>query len=145
MLALGVVGVGFYVWSRGGLSNAAKGAGAAVVNAAGAAVNGAVGAVSEAVGLPTPDDTTTDPRVARWIIDNAGAWQASKWAGVPALVAAAQLPAGSGKPPAPGTRLAAAFPNFADYDETDRLTRRYPAPFVFPDNYSDPTQYGFGA
>lgn len=34
-------------------------------------------------------------------------------------------------------------PTGNDYDETERLARRYPAPPA-PVEYSDPTQYGFG-
>lgn len=137
-------GVGLYVWKRGGIAQAASGAGAAIVNAAGNAASGAVGAIGAGVGLPTPDETTTDPRVARWIINNAGYWKASQWAGLPALYAATALPVGSGRPPPGGTAAARAFEGYASYDETDRLMRRYPAPVADIGNYSDPTQYGFG-
>lgn len=123
--------VAWYVWKKGGVAAAASSAGAAVVDAAGGVASGAVGAVSAGVGLPTPSDTTTDARVARWLIDNVGWWQASLWSGVPALLAAGSLPAGSGVAPPAGSKIAAAFPwltNAADYDETDRLNARYPAP-----------------
>ena len=121
-------GVGVYVLKRGGIAQAASGAGAAIVNAAGNAASGAVGAIGAGVGLPTPDQTTTDPRVARWLIDNAGYWQASFWCGLPALVAGARMEPGTGQPPAAGSDIAKAFPNFAAYDESTRLLNRYPAP-----------------
>ena len=121
-------GVGLYVLKRGGLASAASGAGAAVVSAAGNAASGAGGAIGAGVGLPTPQETTTDPRTARWLIDNVGYWQASQWSGLPALYAATGLAVGSGRAPAQGTALAQTFPQYATYDETDRLLARYPAP-----------------
>ena len=139
LAAVFALGVAFYVWKKGGIGGAASAAGAGVVDAgvafvggaataAGTAASGAVGAIGATVGLPTPMQTTTDPRVARWIIDNAGYWQASLWSGVPALWAASSLPAGSGTAPPPGSPIADAFPNAATYDETARLLDRYPAP-----------------
>ncbi|MBP6899527.1 MAG: hypothetical protein KBC73_05530 [Burkholderiaceae bacterium] len=95
--------VGLYVWRKGGVQQAAAGAGAAVVEAAGGAASGAVGAVGAAVGLPTPSDTTTDAAVARWIIDNRGYFEASKWAGVPALVKAMTLDSSEGRAPDPAS------------------------------------------
>ena len=108
--AVALAAVGLYVWKRGGVTQAAAGAGAAVVNAAGGAASGAVGAVGAAVGLPTPDDTTTDPGVARWLIDRAGYFEASKWAGAVALARAAMMDKGSGTPPPAGSPIARAFP-----------------------------------
>jgi hypothetical protein len=142
MAAVAIIGgaavIGLYVWKRGGVAQAAQGAGeaigGAVIDLGGGAVSGVVGGVSSAVGLPTPSDTTTDASVARWIIDNFGYWEASKWCGVPALVKGAAMDAGTGKaPPAnsPAGRefLPRVVPQ-ASYDETDRLARRYPAPSV---------------
>lgn len=109
---LGVMAVGalgLWVWSKGGVKGAAKAAGGAAVDAAGGAVTGVVDGVSGAVGLPSTDDTTTDAAVARWIIDQHGYFTASKWAGVPALVKAATMAAGSGVPPKPGTAAYAAL------------------------------------
>jgi hypothetical protein len=152
--AIAAVGIALYVWKKGGLANVAKGAGAAVAkaakdagaavaNAAGEAVSGGVGAVSKAVGLPTPDDTTTDPRVARWLIDQVGYWEASKWAGLPALVEGARMAPGSGQAPPPNSAVGKAFPNQASYDETNRLLNRYPAPDRGMDaSWSDPASWG---
>lgn len=108
-LAAVVLGAAYWVWRKGGLTAAASSIGAGVVSAVGGATSGAVGAVGAAVGLPTPDETTTDPRVARWIIDQAGYFTASKWAGVPALLEAVTLPAGSGTPPPAGSAAARAL------------------------------------
>lgn len=104
---------GLYVWSKGGLAPAAAAAGAAAVNAAGSAASGAVGAVGASVGLPTPDETTTDPAVARWLIDGYGYLEASKWAGAVALGRAAFMDAGSGTPPPAGSAVAMAHPGAA--------------------------------
>lgn len=106
-LLLGV-GAAIYVWTRGGVANAAASLGSALASGAagavGGAVSGAVGAVGATVGLPTPDDTTTDAAVARWIIDKHGYFMATKWAGVPALVAAMGMDAGTGRPPPAGSQ-----------------------------------------
>lgn len=134
-------GVAFYVWKKGGVSQAASAAGAAVVNAAGSAASGAVGAVGAAVGLPTPDETTQDPAVARWLIDRAGYFEASKWSGAPALLSAAFMPAGSGTPPPLGSKVYAAFPpkqlTTGDFTRTDHDTTSVDPP---PDwsTFTDP-------
>ncbi|KAI3416763.1 hypothetical protein GPALN_004244 [Globodera pallida] len=70
---------------------------------------GGVTAASEAVGLPTPAQTTTDPAVARWIIDTAGYFEASRWASAGALLSGAMLPAYSGTPPPAGSAVAQEF------------------------------------
>lgn len=136
LIGAALVGVAWYVWRKGGIVQAATAAGtaagAAVVNTAGAVASGAVGAVGASVGLPTPDETTTDPKVARWIIDREGYFEASKWAGAPALARAMFMDAGTGTPPpansAAGRRFLGAAAPVASYDETDRLLARYPAP-----------------
>lgn len=145
LFVVGVVGAGLYVWKKGSVSAAAAGAGAAVVNAAGAAASGAVGAVSSSVGLPTPDQTTTDAAVARWIIDHpsGGYLAASKWAGVPALMAALSMPAGSGYAPPPGPMLDAfPLPRTGDFARLDRATTYGAVLDVPSERYSDPTAYG---
>ena len=74
MVGAGVAGAGLlalYV-SRQGLGNVAASVGAGAVHAVGGAASGAVGAIGQAVGLPTPAQTSTDPQVARWLIDNFG-------------------------------------------------------------------------
>lgn len=111
LAALGAAGL--YVWRMGGIAPAAAAAGAAAVNAAGAAASGAVGAVGAAAGLPTPDETTTDPAVARWLIDGYGYFEASKWSGALALARAAFMDEGSGTPPPAGSALAIAHPGQA--------------------------------
>ena len=108
LVGLGLVGL--YVWKKGGIANAAAGVGGAVVDAAGGVASGVVGGIGESVGLPTPAQTTTDAEVSRWIIDNYGWLEASKWTGAPALARAMLMDAGTGKPPAPGTELAQRFP-----------------------------------
>ncbi len=130
--AAAALGAALFVMRKGSVSAAAESIGAGLVTGAGGLVTGGVGAVSEAVGLPTPAQTTTDVEVARWIIDNFGQFEASKWAGAPAYVRAQFLPEGSGKPPPAdspaGRALLPRLAPVASYDETDRLARRYPAP-----------------
>lgn len=123
VLVLGVAGAAvlaaLYV-ARIGVREAAEGvAGAAVDVVAGVAAGVAdaaqdtvvegVTTASEAVGLPTPAQTTTDPRVARWIIDNIGHYQASLWSSAWALVQAEFSAAGTGTPPPAGTAAAQRF------------------------------------
>lgn len=150
-LAAGAVGLGLaavYVWHRG-IAGAAKDIGGAAVDAVGGVASGVVGGVSEAVGIPTPSQTTTDPKVARWIIDHYGYWEASKWSGAPALAQAWWMDSGTGTAPAAESELArylATLPQSTsvDYDETERLRARYPALEPAPASY-DPTGYAYGA
>jgi hypothetical protein len=109
LIGLGLAGLGLWVLSKGGLAGAAKAAGGAVVKAAGAAATGGVDATSVAVGIPTTEETTTDPAVARWLIDQVGYWEASFWCGVPALTKGALMDAGTGTPPPPGSAIARHF------------------------------------
>ena len=117
LVLLGIAGIALYVLAKGGIGNAAAGAGAAVVNAAadaiGGATTGAVGAVGAQVGLPTPDQTTTDPRVSRYIIDHPGGgyFAASKWSSATALAQAMMLPEFGGYEPPHGSSIALAFPS----------------------------------
>lgn len=125
--AAAVAVLALYVLKKGGINAAATSAGAAVVEAAGSAASGAVGAIGSGVGLPTPTQTTTDPQVARWLIDHHGYWTASLWSGAWALAQALTLPAGSGTPPAQGSAIAVGVGyDRTNYDESDRLLRRYP-------------------
>jgi len=116
-----------YAWKKGGI-------GAAAVDAVGSITSGAVGEIGATVGLPKPSQTTTDPAVARWIIDHplGGVMAASSWAGAPAFLKALTMPAGSGTPPPVGSELAARFPELpqASYDETERLAKRTPQPIT---------------
>lgn len=132
-VVVGVGAVALYVWKKGGIANAATSAGGAAVDAAEGVAVGVVGGIGERVGLPTPDETTTDPAVARWIIDNYGQLQASKWASAWAYARAQFMSEGSGTSPVVGTPLAnylATQPRIitAYTDESDRLLQRYPAP-----------------
>lgn len=102
--------VALYIAKKGSVSAAASSAAAAAVNAVGGAASGAVGAVGQAVGLPTPDETTRDPAVARWLIDTSGYAAASRWSSAPALFSAVLMGAGTGTPPPRGTALAQANP-----------------------------------
>jgi len=132
----GAAAIGLFIWKRGGVAQAAASAGeaigGAVIDLGGGAVTGVVGGVSSAVGLPTPSETTTEAAVARWIIDNFGYWEASKWCGVPALVKGAAMDAGTGRAPpsdsAAGRYFLPKLTPQASYDETERLAKRYPAP-----------------
>ena len=142
-----VVGVlAFLLWarSRGGPAGVGQAVGAAVVDAAGGLVSGSVGAAGEAVGLPTPGQTITDPKQARWLIDRAGHFEASRWAGAYALIAALRLPPGSGHPPpidsAAGQRFAhlAAGGIVDTGDELGRLMTRFPPPARGPAEQVDP-------
>lgn len=115
-IAAGLVGallLGVLVW-RKGLGGAAASVGQAAATAAvdlgEGVVVGTAGAVGGVVGLPSPDDTTQDPRVARWIIDQHGYFEASKWASAGALWSGWMLPYGTGTPPPAGSALARALP-----------------------------------
>lgn len=127
--------VGLYIWRKGGISNAAQAIGAGAVQVAGDVTAGTVGAIGQTVGLPTPDQTVRDPAQARWIIDNVGQWEASKWASAYAYTAAQFMPSGSGTPPPSNSPAGKAFAPYAeaakwvDYtdDENARLAARYPA------------------
>lgn len=116
----GGFGILAFILYKGGLGKAIESltsaAGSAAIHAASGAVTGVVTGVSEGVGIPTPADTTDDPYVARYIIDDprGGQLAASKWASVSAFVKAQSLPAGSGYPPPAGGKIAAAFPPFID-------------------------------
>lgn len=111
-MTAGIVGVGLLAWYayRKGLRGLGQ--------APGKLITAALDVASDAVGIPGPSDTTTDPQVARWIVDNYGYITASKWAGVPALFSALALPQGSGTPPAPGTPAYAAMPKARIIDMT---------------------------
>lgn len=77
--------------------------GTAAVDLAEGTVVGVVGGLGSVVGLPTPSQTTTDPAVARWIIDRHGYLTASKWASAPALFKGMWMKEGTGTPPPPGS------------------------------------------
>lgn len=127
-LAVLLIGV-LWVRSRGGVQGAAHAVGEAAVNAVTGVASGAVSGASRAVGLPGPAETVTDARHARWLIDNAGTMQASKWASAGALVGGLTLPAGSGVRPGSDTSAGRAFAHVVTVtdtgDEVDRLRRRY--------------------
>lgn len=120
VVVAGAAALGLWVWAKGGAAAAGQSVGAGVVNGAVGAVTGAagaandaavagVGAVSQTVGLPTPSETVDDPQVVRWIIDNVGQFEASKWGTAWAYMKALFLPSGSGTAPAPGTPAAVAL------------------------------------
>lgn len=156
VLGLGVAAL--YVWKKGGAANAAaavgQAAGSAAVAVVGGVATGTVNAVSNAVSLPTTDQTTTDPKVARWIIDNAGHFEATKWAGVPALAKALFMAPGSGYPPPAGSAAGKRFASLIAAttgpdtgDETARLLVRYPTGSSGASIYSGWTEpdYSFGS
>lgn len=142
---LGLAGFGLYVWKRGGVAAVVGDVVTGTVTAAGEVVTGTVGTAGQVVGLPTPDQTTTDPAVARWLIDNVSLFEASKWASAGALARALFMGSGSGTPPTAGTAVAERFgtqrlptgyrmngygqlmlPDDAVEAETRRLLDRYP-------------------
>jgi hypothetical protein len=110
--ALALVAV-LYVVKRGPgqvAADAGKAAAGAVVAAAGGVATGVADAGSGALGIPTTEQTTTDPSVARWLIDNYGYLDASEWSGAPALLKGAWMEAGTGTPPPAGSPVALAHP-----------------------------------
>ncbi|MBN8506126.1 MAG: hypothetical protein J0L58_16805 [Burkholderiales bacterium] len=133
---LAVAGLAAGAWVLWRASSAASGAAAAVGDAFGS-VSDAVGQVGEGLYsftfAPPPergwlemgqgDEVTSDPAVARWLIDRVGWWDASKWATAGALWTASGMPAGSGRRPpagsAAGRQFASVPESFAD-----------PAPFT---------------
>jgi len=144
--------VGLYVWRKGGIAPAAAAAGQAIgggaVSAVGGVANGVTTGIANGIGgifgLPSTDETTGDPKVARWIIDNAGQLSASAWSSAWAYLRAQTMPAGSGTPPALNTPAGQHFKyligaaNWTQYtnDETARLLARYPAPVTTKQNES---------
>jgi hypothetical protein len=143
------VAAALYVWKKGGVAQAASSIGAAAVNVAGAAASGAVGAIGSSVGLPTPDQTTTDPKVARYLVDRAGWLFASKWSSAGALFTAASMNVGSGTPPPAGGPIAAALPALTtgDFTRTDHDTSPADPAAAFAQATSDawPDLQGFGS
>lgn len=146
LAVLGVAGFALYVWRSGGVAAVAGSVVTGSVEAAGEVVTGTVGAAGQVVGLPTPAQTTDDPRVARWLIDNVSLFDASKWATATALIKAVLMDSGTGTPPTAGTAVAQVFgtnplpvgyrmtgygallmPDDAVAAETRRLLDRYPA------------------
>ncbi len=108
VLILGAVGV--RLWKQGGgAGGIAAGVVGGAVDAAGGAVAGGASKVGELIGLPTITQTTQDPAVARFVIDNYGYIEASKWASLGALVKGAAMAADSGYPPPPGSPLSLAI------------------------------------
>ena len=116
--ALGIAAL--YVWRKGSLNAAGQSLGTAAVEAASGVVQGigqatgqvftqGVGAVGSSVGLPTPSETVDDARVVRWIIDNVGYFEGSKWGTAAAFWSALMMADGSGVPPPAGSAAALAF------------------------------------
>lgn len=111
LIVLGLVAIGAWIFTRGGLSNAAIAAGEAAVGAISDAATGAVAGtasgIGKVVGLPGVTQTTDDPYIARWIIDqpNGGNFEASKWASSSAFLNALTIPEGQGSPPPAGSPL----------------------------------------
>lgn len=111
LLGVGVVAL-LYVLAKGGIKGAAASAAAA---AAGAVVDAGVGVVDgtgQAIGLPALSDITTDPAVARWVIDapNGGYFEASVWSSATALARGWAMDEGTGQAPPRGSKIEALFP-----------------------------------
>lgn len=115
LLMLAGLGVAAFVAVKG-IRGAAAAAGGAIVDAASGAVVGVTDAAGQAVGLPALSDITTDPGVARWILDHpkGGQFAASKWASAGAYFDAQFLDEGSGTvPPDPLSKIYKLFPPFS--------------------------------
>lgn len=85
------------------------------------------GPESNLIGLPEPEAVASEPEVARWILDNFGTWEASKWVTMTALLRAMTMDAGTGRPPAADSEAGRyLIPRNPNYDETARLAARYP-------------------
>lgn len=125
LLAMG--GLVLFVWTRGGIAPAAQAAAGALVDAGSAAVTGAVGAAGAQVGLPLPSDTTTDASVARWMIDNHGHFEASRWASAGAYARGWWMDAGTGTPPPAGSPVAVKFGTGASPSTTTTTNTAAPA------------------
>lgn len=113
IVLLALLGVGAFIAVKG-IKGAATAAAGAVIDAGGAVV-GVVGDVAgQGIGLPALRDITTDPKVARWIIDNpaGGTFEASIWSSASALVKGQLLPRWSGTPPPYGSKIAETFPAY---------------------------------
>jgi hypothetical protein len=82
------------------------------VAAGGEVVKGVVDEGGQAVGLPALENMTTDPYVARYIMDhpNGGQLDASIWASLPAFAQAQFLPQYSGHMPPLGSVIYNKFP-----------------------------------
>lgn len=122
LVVLGLIAAGIWIFSRGGITNAAIAAGEAAVgaisDAASGAASGVVGAIGSGVGLPKPSQTTDDPYIARWIMDQpkGGRFEASKWATSSAFINAFTIDAGNGAAPAHDSPLWAMFGDTFDMD-----------------------------
>lgn len=83
-----------------------------VVSAGGEVVKATVDESGQIVGLPSLDDMTSDPFVARYIMDhpNGGQFSASVWASLPAFARAQFLPQYSGHMPSVGSAIYNKFP-----------------------------------
>lgn len=112
LIILGVVGIAVYVFLKGGLFNAGAAIGSGIINAATGAVTGTVDATGQIVGLPALADITTDPYVARYIMDhpNGGKLAASKYASAAAFAGALWLDEWSGHTPPAGSKIEQLFP-----------------------------------
>lgn len=102
----GLVLVGYAGWklyrAAGSVANVAGSVATAAGQAAGAVNDGiasGVGVVGGVVGLPTPEQTISDPAQVRYIIDRDGWFTASKWATAGALWSAMSVPVGAGVMP----------------------------------------------
>lgn len=122
LVILGLIGLGVWIFAKGGVTNAAAAAGAAAVqavtDAAGGAVTGVVTGISQQVGLPTPAQAgqNDDPYIARWIIDqpSGGKFEASKWSTSSAFLNALTIDAGQGVAPPHDSPLWAMFGTTVD-------------------------------
>lgn len=111
LLLLVGAGIVAYVIIRGP-SKIAQDAGRGAVKVVDGAVTGVVDEVGKIVGLPSPADVTSDPFVARYMIDHprGGYLRASAYATPLAMARALALDEFSGRMPPEGSRIKAEFP-----------------------------------
>ena len=56
-------------------------------------------------GMPAPEAVSDDPRLARYLIDQVGTFEASKWCTLGAMARAVFLDSSEGRAPAPGSEV----------------------------------------
>lgn len=125
LVMLGAIGLVAWVIHSGGIQaffqsltqavgTAATNAGGAVINAAGQAAAGVFTGATNLLPGPTSDQTTDDPYVARWIIDNPAGGQiaASQWSTPSAYLNAQTIATGQGVPPPAFSAIAQTFPAY---------------------------------
>lgn len=111
--ALAVAGLALYLARRGvaGVaSDLGTAAGTAAVQVVTGVATGVTDAASTVIGIPTTQQTSDDPKLARWVLDNYGYLDAFNWFGPATLWTAETMAAGTGTQPTGTSALAKAHP-----------------------------------